>query len=494
MCHDDGEESTLWETLNGAEGGRKYGRVNPSRRLNLDQVPLPFVVAASDRTYAVKGSSTVAVMQPGNGAFSKRQCTLQLCFRPAGADGNRAKCQPRPALIFRGTGTRLKEEERLAYHKDVDVYWQRNAWADTATSTMWAENTLATFIAAAKQEEAEMGQEWRDDDTFVLLCDNLNSQLTTSFKTAVKKADTFVFNLAPNCTDLIQPVDAGYGRAIKARIAHEQEEYLRHPEHEKEWLNGHYSASARRILITKWVGEAVRWVNDNHNLWRYFQRGGSLMTVDGVDDELITLEGAPKTFVMNLPLAESQKLADTQKQRMAAAAAAVTAEVSGSESESKSATTHSEAESNHEDASATNTNAPPIAAGLAVDEDGRPHQEDLDAPVAEDNEVMQQLLDTDGMGEDVLSECLDDVLATHNLRLKKRPRSLNTRKFVYFMPCDGWQVLTVLEQISTEAAGTLVRTNDEASFLLRNEMHFDRIDVLDDCAKLEERWAVVEDA
>ena len=116
----------------------KWGRFSPERRLNVDQVPLPFCIDRKT-TYeasvprAERREHLVWVSQPGSG-LEKRQASLQLCFGP--------KTIVRPALIFRGTGKRITPDEIMAYHKEVDVYWQTNAWADTAFCTDWANNTL----------------------------------------------------------------------------------------------------------------------------------------------------------------------------------------------------------------------------------------------------------------------------------------------------------------------------------------------------------------
>ena len=42
--------------------------------------------------------------------------------------------QPRIAVIFRGTGRRVRPDEKAAWYPDVDVLWQENAWADTTVS------------------------------------------------------------------------------------------------------------------------------------------------------------------------------------------------------------------------------------------------------------------------------------------------------------------------------------------------------------------------
>ena len=61
----------------------------------------------------------VSTLGPG---LDKRQCTLQICFAPEGPP-------VRSGIIFRGTGKRVSTDEKNAFHKDVDVYWQANAWA-----------------------------------------------------------------------------------------------------------------------------------------------------------------------------------------------------------------------------------------------------------------------------------------------------------------------------------------------------------------------------
>ena len=87
---------------------------------------------------------------PGSG-LDKRQCTLQICFSP---DDTKVRI----AIIFRGKGKRICKDELEAYYKDVDVYWQSNAWADTEFSIQWAKKTLKPAVSDNESE-------------FVLFCD-----------------------------------------------------------------------------------------------------------------------------------------------------------------------------------------------------------------------------------------------------------------------------------------------------------------------------------
>lgn len=131
-----------WCQVNGNAEPRNYGRCAPHMRVNVDQVPLPFVSASFKSTYAVKGSDRVSVIQPGDGALSKRMCTLPLAIRPASAEGAaNIGVQPRPAIIFRGKGKRLKQSEKDAWHPDVDVYFQPKAWAGTNFCLAWVKRT-----------------------------------------------------------------------------------------------------------------------------------------------------------------------------------------------------------------------------------------------------------------------------------------------------------------------------------------------------------------
>ena len=116
---------------------KKWGRFKPNRRLNVDQVPLPFEIEVK-RTYDLppmekrdKRAHRTWVASPGAG-LEKRQCTLQICISPDAAT------KVKFAVIFRGTGKRISSEEKAQYHKDVDVYWQQNAWVDLQFSIQWA--------------------------------------------------------------------------------------------------------------------------------------------------------------------------------------------------------------------------------------------------------------------------------------------------------------------------------------------------------------------
>ena len=107
----------------------KYGRFQLNERFNSDQVPLPFVNGQSE-TWAPKGSKRVSIAQPFSG-LERRQCTIQPTIGPG---GKVMQC----AIIFRGTGKRISKVEKKAYVLRVDVFFQKNAWADSDSCMAWA--------------------------------------------------------------------------------------------------------------------------------------------------------------------------------------------------------------------------------------------------------------------------------------------------------------------------------------------------------------------
>ena len=105
----------------------KWDRFLPHQLLNVDQSPLPFAFD-SKRTYDIveKGNGhhhNTWIAQPAGSDLDKRQCTLQVCMRPEGK-------QPPIAIIFRGKGKRISDDEKRAWHPEVKVYFEENAWAD----------------------------------------------------------------------------------------------------------------------------------------------------------------------------------------------------------------------------------------------------------------------------------------------------------------------------------------------------------------------------
>ena len=148
----------------------KLGNFKPDERINVDQSPLPFVVN-SKKTYEFippgEGAShNTWISQPGSG-LDKRQCSLQVAFRYKGE-------QPRLAVIFRGKGKRITQNENLPWHPNTHVYFRSNAWMDSNVNMQWTEKTLKSFVEQQKLKK------------YVLLLNNLEAHCTEEFKVAVR--------------------------------------------------------------------------------------------------------------------------------------------------------------------------------------------------------------------------------------------------------------------------------------------------------------------
>ena len=176
----------------------KWGTFVPNERYNLDQSPLPFVVDAK-RTYEqieYKHTGKIWIAQPSSG-LDKRQCTLQIVTRAEGE-------QPRIAIIFRGQGKRISLDEKIAWHQDVDVYWQCNAWVDTKVALKWVKDTLSKSVQALH--------------CFALFLDDLKSQESDEFKSVVAALNGVAWFELKNATDLWQVVNAGLTQILKVLI------------------------------------------------------------------------------------------------------------------------------------------------------------------------------------------------------------------------------------------------------------------------------------
>ena len=209
--------------------------------------------------------------------MDKRQCSLQVAFRYKGE-------QPRLAVIFRGKGKRITQDEKLAWHPDIDVYFQPNAWMDSNANTQWREKTLKSFVEQQKLKK------------YVLLLDNLEAHCTEEFKVAVRDQKGLVWYGLTDGTDLWQPADAGYAQVLKTLISREHQDWLDRDDNADRWFQNEkpYTAMERRILITNWAGEAWKKLSkpEYDNLRKScWLKTGCLLTADGSDDNLVKLEG-----------------------------------------------------------------------------------------------------------------------------------------------------------------------------------------------------------
>ncbi len=233
---------------------------------NMDQTPLPFSFT-SGPTYDTTNTSTVWV-RGGASGLDKRQCTVQLTVF---ADG-----EPRvkPLLIFRGKGTRISFREQLQYDKRVVVKFQPNAWCDQAIMEYWVKHVWKPKV----------------DEESLLILDVHSAQKTDEIKELLRKCDTTPVFVPAGCTGIVQPLDVSYNAPFKKKVESAAMEHLQN--NLEAYLHGKFTASERRVLLTKWVGEAWNEMSKNKEMAvRSLKKCGISVAADGSEDFEIHLEG-----------------------------------------------------------------------------------------------------------------------------------------------------------------------------------------------------------
>ncbi|CAB1104161.1 unnamed protein product [Ectocarpus sp. CCAP 1310/34] len=237
----------------------KNGQFQLWERWNVDQVPLAFVNGLLD-TWEERGANDVAISQPFPG-LEKRQFTVQVILGP----GEKTL---RISVIFRGTGKRISPVEKAAYHKDVDLFFEENAWTDQKFCMEWAKRSYRESLMRGPDDGRVQG---------------------------AKECNTLAWSGPSEYTDEVLPVDAGAGRFIKVEAGRQMDMWLEQSENLERWETAVLTASDRRVLITQWIGAAMARLNSQQAFRsRLFEKCGMAMTVDGSGDDRITLEGLDK--------------------------------------------------------------------------------------------------------------------------------------------------------------------------------------------------------
>lgn len=279
----------------------KYGRYPPWCRLNVDQVPLPFV-NDMETTYEQCGAKRVTINQLGP-ALGKRQATGQLCFRPyvppaqyCTNDEARKHYkaylmeQPAPCIVFRGKEN-ITEDELNAYPDGLVVLWQDKAWIDRPLAVEWAEDVIEPFMAAERKAGVA------DAATrYLLFQDNLDAQKQPEYLKKLSACGVDDHKLPPNETDQVQPIDRGLGRQVKIYLGQYMDEWLEDDDNLTKWEDNGLTAKDRRILLATWYYKAVHKALEGDAKRKYFEHAGALLTADGTDDDLIKLEGTPANY------------------------------------------------------------------------------------------------------------------------------------------------------------------------------------------------------
>ena len=148
----------------------------------------------------------------------------------------------------------------------------------------WDEAVFAKHIVQRQKDEG-----LTKAPLTVAFSDNLHCQTTEDFCKMLFAHGTMLHLIISKETEALQPIDAGLGVLFKHLVAKEQERWLEEDDTNYETWEGTIKATMKRVLITNWVGAAWTALCNNYAsaIKKCFIVTGSLITIDGSDDELI---------------------------------------------------------------------------------------------------------------------------------------------------------------------------------------------------------------
>lgn len=189
----------------------------------------------------------------------------------------------KPLVVFRGKGLRISAMERALWDNRVHVVFQDNAWVDEEIFIWWIENAWK-FCRASIFDTSQK----------LITLDMHRGQNTDAVKEAWKRTRTTSAIIPAGCTSLIQPLDVSVNKSFKQYMEDaSQEHYF---EHTESWVEGKISAKERRILMSKWVGDAWDKISQLHqkSIQRSFAKCGIALPQNGSRDGEIHIEGVAK--------------------------------------------------------------------------------------------------------------------------------------------------------------------------------------------------------
>ena len=125
-----------------------------------------------------------------------------------------------------------------------------------------------------------------------MIADVHRAQQTEGVKALLKKKNTILCNVPPGCTSRVQVVDVMVNKPFKDEVRRLFENHL--DSNLERYVEGKMSASERRVLMTKWVGEAWSKVGKmKDSIIRSFKKCGLSVALDGSEDDQVNIEGIP---------------------------------------------------------------------------------------------------------------------------------------------------------------------------------------------------------
>ena len=215
----------------------KAGSYNLCDLANMDQTPLPFVLEGN------KSCDTKVVDEvwcdTGQSGLDKRQCIVQLT---GFADGS---TRLPPLIVFKGKGLCISAEGKRKWDKIVAVSFQKSAWCDENVMKQWVKEQWGNALLNSPSA-GSIGK--------ILYADVHTTQQIDSVKMLLDKNKTTLINLPGGTTSRVQPLDVAINKLFKNIVLQAFEEHLH--KNLQLYTEGKLTASDKRVLTTKWVGDA----------------------------------------------------------------------------------------------------------------------------------------------------------------------------------------------------------------------------------------------
>ena len=112
-------------------------------------------------------------------------------------------------------------------------------------------------------------------------------------KELLKKHKTSLVSVPPGCTSRVQVVDVLINKPFKDEVRSLFEDHV--GKIFDQYVGGKINASQRRVLMTKWVGEAWSKVGKmKDSIIRSFKKCGLSVALDGSENDEVNYEGLPE--------------------------------------------------------------------------------------------------------------------------------------------------------------------------------------------------------
>ena len=163
-------------------------------------------------------------------------CSFAADSFPKGA------CTQRQGLRSRARG----KVETQHYDNRVVVILQKKAWVNEEIACAWVLRVFKLFLQSINQREE-----------VCLFLHNLSAQTTARFRLLLRHKCNTKQHLEPaECTHEIAVMDAGVGRMCKNHMHKAYDEWLEGEDNNDRIVKGKVPVSEKRILLTKWLGNA----------------------------------------------------------------------------------------------------------------------------------------------------------------------------------------------------------------------------------------------